>query len=157
MSLKAYQTTQKTTETHSQTEYRLFTDVTRALVQAKDKAKLDPQRHEALYWNKQVWSTLATDCGSQGNQLPQQLRASIISISIWVAKYSSLVARGEEDIQALIDINKDIMEGLSMQAKLNQQAQNPQAPNPQAPSPQNNPTNPKNTPPNTRPNNGGYV
>ena len=72
-----------------------------------------------------LWSTLASDCGLEGNQLPQGLRASIISLSIWVSKYSSQVARGEEDINALIDINKTIMEGLAMQSEL-QQAQSTQ-------------------------------
>ena len=119
MSLKAYQTTQKANETTSQTEYRLFSDVTRALLSAKDLPKLDVRLHDALHWNRQLWSTLATDCAIEGNMLPKQLRASIISISIWVGKYSSQVARGEEEIQALIDINKNIMEGLSAQAQNN--------------------------------------
>lgn len=119
MSLKAYQTTQKASESTSQTEYRLFADVTRALMGAKGLAKLDVKLHDALLWNRQLWSTLATDCAVEGNMLPKQLRASIISISIWVGRYSSQVARGEENIQALIDINKNIMEGLSAQAQNN--------------------------------------
>ncbi len=119
MSLKAYQTTQKASESSSQTEYRLFADVTRALMDAQGLSKLDLKLHDALHWNRQLWSTLATDCAVEGNMLPKQLRASIISISIWVGKYSSQVARGEEDIKALIDINKNIMEGLSAQAQNN--------------------------------------
>lgn len=119
MSLKAYQATQKANESTSQTEYRLFGEVTRALINAKNLPKLDVRLHDALHWNRQLWSTLATDCAVEGNMLPKQLRASIISISIWVSKYSSQVARGEETVQALIDINKNIMEGLSAQAQNN--------------------------------------
>ncbi|MBL4893966.1 MAG: flagellar biosynthesis regulator FlaF [Emcibacter sp.] len=119
MSLKAYQTTQKANESTSQTEYRLFAEVTRALMDAKDLPKLDVRLHDALHWNRQLWSTLATDCAVEGNMLPKQLRASIISISIWVGKYSSQVARGDEEVQALIDINKNIMEGLAAQARNN--------------------------------------
>ncbi|NOZ43219.1 MAG: flagellar biosynthesis regulator FlaF [Alphaproteobacteria bacterium] len=119
MSLKAYQATQKTSESSSQTEYRLFANVTRALMDAKGLSKLEVKLHDALHWNRDLWSTLATDCAIEGNMLPKQLRASIISISIWVGKYSSQVARGEEDIQALIDINRNIMEGLSVQASSN--------------------------------------
>lgn len=117
MSLKAYQKTQNATEKPQQTEYRLFTEVTRSLIEVKDLPKLDVRLHEALHWNRQMWSTLATDCSVEGNKLPDQLRAQIISISIWVGRYSSQVARGEEDIQALIDINKNVMEGLAMQAR----------------------------------------
>jgi flagellar protein FlaF len=119
MSLKAYQTTQKANESTSQTEYRLFADVTRALMAAKDLPKLDVKLHDALHWNRQLWSTLATDCAVEGNMLPKQLRASIISISIWVGRHSSQVARGDEEVQPLIDINKNIMEGLSAQAQNN--------------------------------------
>ncbi len=119
MSLKAYQTTQQASENASQTEYRLFADVTRALMDAKGLDKLDVKVHDALHWNRQLWSTLATDCAVEGNRLPKQLRASIISISIWVSKYSSEVAQGTEDIQGLIDINKNIMEGLAAQAQNN--------------------------------------
>lgn len=119
MSLKAYQTTQKANESTSQTEYRLFADVTRALMEAKELPKLDVRLHDALQWNRQLWSTLATDCAVEGNMLPKQLRASIISISIWVGRYSSQVAQGNDDIQALIDINRNIMEGLSVQAQNN--------------------------------------
>ncbi|WP_138379950.1 flagellar biosynthesis regulator FlaF [Luteithermobacter gelatinilyticus] len=122
MSLKAYQTTQQASETASQTEYRLFADVTRALMEAKGLSKLDQKLHDALYWNRRVWSTLATDCALEGNQLPAQLRAQIISLSIFIGKYSSQVARGEQDIQTLIDINKNIMEGLAMQAQRQSQA-----------------------------------
>jgi len=125
MSLKAYQTTQKASESSSQTEYRLFANVTRALMDVKGLPKLDVKLHEALQWNRELWSTLATDCAVEGNMLPKQLRASIISISIWVGRYSSQVARGEEEIQALIDINRNIMEGLAAQAQNNVAEANP--------------------------------
>jgi len=117
MTHKAYQTAQNSTETASQTEYRLFTEVTRALMDVKSAAPLDQKLHDALHWNRQMWSAYATDCAVEGNQLPKALRAQIISISIFVGKHSSLVARGQEDIQVLIDINRNIMEGLALQAE----------------------------------------
>lgn len=119
MSLKAYQSTQKANESTSQTEYRLFAEVTRALMDVENLPLLDVKLHDALLWNRQLWSTLATDCAVEGNMLPKQLRASIISISIWVGKHSSQVAQGKEKIKPLIDINKNIMEGLSAQARNN--------------------------------------
>ena len=41
------------------------------------------------------------------------LRAQIISLSIFVGKQSSLVMRGEDDFEALIYINRSIMQGLA--------------------------------------------
>ena len=114
MSLRAYQQTAARAETPREAEYRLFGQVTRALMEA---AKLAPDdlsgRMDALDWNRRMWSALATDCGAPDNALPAPLRASIISLAMWVGKYTSKVIRGEDDIQDLIDINRMVMQGLA--------------------------------------------
>lgn len=115
MSLEAYRRAQKTAESPRETEYRLFARVTTALIDAQTKGVGGSDLVDALDWNRRLWSTLATDCSLPGNQMPQQLRAQIISLSLWVSKYTSDVARGAADIDALIDVNKAIMEGLAMQ------------------------------------------
>ncbi len=115
MSYQAYQNAQSKTENPRQTEYRLFVQVTKSLIDAADLPSTDPKVPDALDWNRRLWSMLATDCGVEGNGLPDQLRASIISLSIWVSKHSSAVIRGDESIKDLININKTIMEGLAVQ------------------------------------------
>lgn len=125
MSYQAYQKTQQSNEDPRQTEYRLFAQVTKALIEAGETENNLSKLADALDWNRRIWSAFASDCGIEGNGLPAQLRASIISLSIWVSKHSSLVIKGEEDIQDLININKTIMEGLAQQP---QQAQTPQSP-----------------------------
>ncbi len=116
MSLKAYQNTAARAENPRQTEYRLFGQVTRALLDAEklDKSKI-AERMEALDWNRRMWSVLAADCSVEGNGLPVQVRANIISLSIWVNKHTSLVMRGNEEIGPLIEINRIIMQGLAPQ------------------------------------------
>ena len=123
MSYQAYKRAQTSAETPSQIEYRLFAQVTNALLDVKDKPVTDPATISALDWNRRMWSTFSTDCGAKGNQLPNELRAAIISLSIWVSKHSSLVMRGKESIENLININKTVMEGLADQAKLQAAAQ----------------------------------
>jgi flagellar protein FlaF len=95
-------------------EYRLFAQVTRALMEA---AKLDKtevgKRGDALDWNRRMWATLGADCADPKNQLPPALRASFISLSIWVSKHTSLVFRNEEEIEPLIEVNRMIMQGLA--------------------------------------------
>jgi flagellar protein FlaF len=113
MSLKAYQKAQTSAETPRQTEYRLFAEVTKALLAAKEMTVKNGAYVEALDWNRRMWSTLTTDCAMEGNQLPKNLRASIISIGMWVSKYTSEVIRTGADIDALIDVNRAIMEGLA--------------------------------------------
>jgi flagellar protein FlaF len=114
MSLQAYQQATARAESSREAEYRLFGQVTRALMAA---AELDPSdvrgRIDALDWNRRLWTALGADCAAADNQLPNALRASIISLSIWVGKYTSAVIRQEDDIDALIDINRMIMQGLS--------------------------------------------
>ncbi len=125
MSLTAYTRAQRATGTPRDNEYRLFADVTRALIDAGASGKRDPKFFDALDWNRRLWSTLSTDCSSAGNKLPRQLRAQIISIGIWVSKYTSMVALDRADIDALININRTIMEGLA--------SQQPQSPRPAQP------------------------
>lgn len=117
MSYAAYQTASARSENPRETEYRLFGQVTRALIAARDSGPHEFRtRADALDWNRRMWSGLAADCGSEGNQLPEALRAAIISLGIFVSKETSAVMRGDSDFETLIDINKTIMQGLAPQA-----------------------------------------
>lgn len=113
MSLKAYQQAQLATENPRDTEYRLFGLVTRALIDAAGEAKASPKLMQAIDWNRRLWSALASDCADDNNKLPASLRAQIISLGLWVSRYSSQVARGHAAIDPLIDINRTIMQGLA--------------------------------------------
>jgi len=114
MSYQAYQNAHSSAESPKQTEYRLFAQVTRALVEAQEtENNLDPRVIKALDWNRSIWSHFSTDCGTDGNQLPDETRAAIISLDIWVSKHTTKIMRGEAEIDDLIDINRTIMEGLS--------------------------------------------
>jgi flagellar biosynthesis activator protein FlaF len=112
MTLKAYQNTQRITEDSRQTEYRLFGQVTGALISAQRAGITGGPLAEAVDWNRKLWRTLATDCLDERNQLPQELRANIVSLSLWVTKYSKDVTRKGAPLDPLIDINRTIMQGL---------------------------------------------
>src|SRR3569833_3340780 len=93
MTLKAYQNTQRVTEDPRQTEYRLFGQVTGALIDAKNRQISGGPLAETLDWNRTLWRTLAADCMDDRNALTQDVRASIISLSLWVSRYSKQVTR----------------------------------------------------------------
>lgn len=117
MSYRAYQTASARVENPRETEYRLFGQVTRALMEAREAAPTEiRKRAEALDWNRRMWTGFAADCGSEGNRLPDNLRAAIISLGIFVSRETSAVMRGESDFDTLIEINKTIMQGLAPQA-----------------------------------------
>ena len=113
MGLQAYQQTAQRTEDPLSLEYRLFGQVTRALMAASEADPKDfATRIDALGWNRQMWSTLAGACTDEANSLPPQVRANIISLSIFVSRHTSEVMRGDEDFSTLIDLNKMMMQGL---------------------------------------------
>lgn len=116
MSLQAYQRATQRSESPKQSEYRLFGEVTRALMEAAEKPVEDISgRMEALDWNRRLWSTLASDCSREDNQLAPPLRAQIVSLSLWVGRHTSQVIRGHDSFEPLIDVNRIIMQGLSGQ------------------------------------------
>lgn len=116
MSLQAYQQAATRAENPRDMEYRLFAQVTRALMEAATLDRTEVARRvDALDWNRRLWSTLGADCANPNNGLPPALRASFISLSIWVGKHTTLVIRNREEIEPLIEINRMIMQGLAGQ------------------------------------------
>ena len=71
---------------------------------------------EALDANRRLWSVLSADCSTPENGLPLALRAQIISLALWVARHSSKVLSEGADVEALIDVNRAMMEGLAARA-----------------------------------------
>lgn len=118
MSLQAYRQAAQRAESPRETEYRLFGDVTRALI---DAAAADPtefsKRMDALDWNRRLWSALAGDCAKSDNGLPDQVRANIISLALWVNRHTSAVMRREEEFEPLIEVNRIMMQGLAPQSQ----------------------------------------
>ncbi len=113
MPVTAYQKAQRAAENPRNAEYRLFGQVTGALMDAQTAGARGASLIDAIDWNRRLWSTLAVDCMNDGNQLPKELRAQIISLSLWVTKYSSQVMQEGEPLEPLIDINRTIMQGLN--------------------------------------------
>ena len=112
MPVQAYQKAQRAAENPRSAEYRLFGQVTGALIDARSAGAKGTTLIDAIDWNRRLWSTLAVDCMDDGNQLPKPLRAQIVSLSIWVTKYSSQVMQTGAPLEPLIDINRTIMQGL---------------------------------------------
>jgi len=116
----AYKRTIRQTASPRDVEYRLLAQVTAALLKAKelrDKSDRDPRRMaqimDALNWNNQVWDAFVEDVGTEGNMLPRELRAAIVSLGIWVTRETGMISSGEGDIDALIGVNRAIMRGLN--------------------------------------------
>jgi flagellar protein FlaF len=112
MSHHAYQSAQRVTEDPRAAEYRLFGQVTGALIDAQKNGIKGGPLAEAVDWNRRLWGTLAADCMDDRNRLPKEVRAQIVSLSLWVTRYSKDVMRRGASMDPLITVNRTIMQGL---------------------------------------------
>ncbi len=113
MSLNAYKQARTFSERPRAVEKRLMTEITNQMMGARDSGFKGTQLIPALHRNREVWSTFSAVCGAPGNELPMTLRASLISLSIWVDRFTSEIVAGRESIDDLIEVNLAIIEGLA--------------------------------------------
>ena len=76
-----------------------------------------PLLAQAVADNQLLWGTLAEDLMGDGNRLPLELRANLISLAEFVRRHSMAVLGGRASAAALIDINTAVMKGLRGQAE----------------------------------------
>lgn len=68
---------------------------------------------EAIHLTRSLWSILVEDLASPENQLPEDLRGSLISIGLWVMRETDAIRLGrQKSFAALIDITTSIRDGL---------------------------------------------
>ena len=115
MSLNAYQRARTMVEQPRGTEYRLMTQITGDMINARDAGLRGAALVPVLHRNREVWGAFTTACAASDNQLPEPLRASIVSIGLWVDRFTSDVATGRDSIQELIEVNFSIIDGLRTQ------------------------------------------
>ncbi len=80
---------------------------------AQEKGPQSRERVDALYYLRRLWMIFITDLEDPNNELPDQLRAGIISIGIWMNKEIDRVRGGQtNDLTSMIEINQLIRDGL---------------------------------------------
>lgn len=119
MYFEAYQKANLAVEHAPLTEYRLFAEITREMEDANSNPETPAKRVNALFRNSQLWLTLKADLMSEDNGLNKETKAGLISLALWVTKFTPAAMRGGIDLEPLISVNKDIMEGLKAAAKQN--------------------------------------
>lgn len=112
MTSNPYASTIQTTETPREREYRLLARANRLLAETKEKDDIGTL-YRAVLFNRQVWNTFLIDLTDERNKLPRDLKGMLISIGIWVEKFSDKVCDGEESVEDLIEVNRTIMDGLA--------------------------------------------
>lgn len=111
MSYSAYGRLQNRVESQRQVEYRLLGQVTGALMAVKsedDKRKF----FDAVLWNQRVWDAFFHDLMDPGNRLPDVLKRRLITLYWTIREETERVIAGKGDIDTLISVNRNIMDGL---------------------------------------------
>jgi flagellar biosynthesis activator protein FlaF len=84
------------------------------LAAARSSGAQSPEAIEALDFLRQLWTAFIEDLADDGNALPVPLRASLISIGLWIRKETELIASGRsQNFDGLIEINRMISQGLA--------------------------------------------
>lgn len=128
MSLSAYRKTIAATEAPRAMERRILSEINAALLvhqehydtagtTAEKMAILAGSLRPALARNLKLWTALRMDLLSPGNQLPQDMRANLISLSLFVERQVTAVMGGRGSVRALTEVNAAIIAGLSGQAE----------------------------------------
>ena len=123
MSIAAYKRTISDTESPRQIERRVLARVTSELERLGpdfDSAQQNPEKlkllakglRDALWQNQQVWLTFQHDLAEQGNGLPPDLRAGLLSLSLWVDSHTRGVLHGRNKVRPLVEINQTIIRAL---------------------------------------------
>lgn len=96
-----------------QREYEVFERAIGLLKAAEGLPARSPEIRDAVEFLQRLWTAFVQDLAHSDNELPDKLKAQLISIGFWVMRESGRVALGEHnDLTALIDINTMIQEGL---------------------------------------------
>jgi len=124
MSVAAYKRTIRESESPRQIEARVFARITGSLSRfagdyaaaTSNEARLRVlagglRGHVAE--NQKLWIALRDDLAAPGNSLPDQLKAQLLSIALWVERQSLQVQGGQPGLQPLIDVNTSILAGLT--------------------------------------------
>ena len=112
--IHAYQQMQKTSLTPREVEAMAFMKAAVMLEDAKQKVKDIEGFAQALRFNHLLWTIIQADITEPENQLPGEIKANILSLSIFVDKQTTKAMRSSlpEDLDVLININRNLAAGL---------------------------------------------
>ena len=112
--IQAYAQTQKSSMSPREVEAMAFTKAALMLEEAKKNTDDYDSYASALKFNQLLWTIIQADIVDKENELPAQLKANILSLSIFVDKQTvkALADTKTRHIDSLININKNLAEGL---------------------------------------------
>ena len=112
--IAAYEQQQKRNLSPREVEAMAFTKAAVMLEDAKSKTKDIEGFSQALRFNHLLWTIMQADITEPENQLPPEIKANVMSLSIFVDKQTNKALRSTDgaDLDVLININRNLAAGL---------------------------------------------
>lgn len=110
----AYQQQQKRSLSPREVEAMAFTKAAVLMEDVKPNNKDINAWAQALRFNHLLWTIIQADISEPENTLPPELKANIMSLSIFVDKQTTKALRSSnpDDLNVLININRNLAAGL---------------------------------------------
>ncbi len=94
-------------------ERELLLRAVKKLAMAKLKGPGSNESSKAISFLRELWGAFICDLSNEENELPPDLRASLISIGLWIGREANIVEAGHScNYDLLIEINQLIADGL---------------------------------------------
>ena len=94
-------------------EYRALDHAATLLLRAADVEHPSMEGVDALHFTSALWMTFVKEVATPHNALPDQLRANLISIGIWILKEADSIRRNEStNYSGIADICSIVRDGL---------------------------------------------
>ncbi|MCC6915515.1 MAG: flagellar biosynthesis regulator FlaF [Rhodospirillaceae bacterium] len=119
-----YQQQQKRNLSPREVEAMAFTKAALLLEDAKKQTGNIEEFAKALRFNHLLWTIIQADLTEPDNQLPPEIKANVMSLSIFVDKQTTKALRSSSagDLDVLININRNLAAGLRTNAETAGQA-----------------------------------
>ena len=110
----AYAQQQKRNLSPREVEAMAFTKAALMLEDAKKVTNNIAEYSKALRFNHLLWTIIQADLTDPENQLPPEMKANVMSLSIFVDKQTTKALRSSSanDLEVLININRNLAAGL---------------------------------------------
>ena len=84
------------------------------LLQAAERAGAQSRESvEALLFTRKLWGVLIEDLAHAENDLPQQLRADLISIGLWIIREAEQIRlEKSNNFKGIVEVSETIRDGL---------------------------------------------
>jgi flagellar protein FlaF len=111
---QAYQTSSWLGANPRQTEARALLEAARRLSEVPVDGENMEEYRASLRLNWRLWTIIQSDIASEENPLPSEIKANIMSLSIFIDKHTvgALAEPDTRKLGVLIDINRNIASGL---------------------------------------------